>query len=67
MKKFKILLVIAFLLFTSTGVQSNSNNNNKLIKEETQYTIPEFIELNKAIQKQIELNNKLDSLTKNYK
>lgn len=67
MKKFKILLVIAFLLFTSTGVQSNSNNNNNLIKEETQYTIPEFIELNKAIQKQIELNNKLDSLTKNYK
>lgn len=67
MKKFKILLVSTFLLFTGTGVQSNSNNNNKLIKEETQYTIPEFIELNKAIQKQIELNNKLDSLTKNHK
>lgn len=67
MSNFKILLVSAFLLFTSTGVQSNYNNDNKLIEEEIEYTIPEFIELNNAIKKQIELNNKLDSLTKNYK
>ncbi len=67
MRKINFFIVGAFLLFVNTGIQSSNHNTAKPIlsieEHEPSYEIPEFEALHKAIQKQIELNNKLDSLT----
>lgn len=67
MDNLKLLLVCSFLLFTSTGIQSNTGSKIKqaeYIPEIHEYTIPEFQKLEESIQKQIKLTNQLDSLSK---
>lgn len=67
MNNLKLLFVCSFLLFTSTGIQSNTGSkikNVKHIPEIHEYTIPEFQKLEESIQKQIQLTIMLDSLSK---
>ena len=68
MQKLKLVIVSSFLLFTSTGIKSNSEILTKtpLINmeesNESSFTIDEFDTLNRMIEENLKLRKQLDSL-----
>lgn len=69
MQKLKLAIVGSFLLFTSTGIKSNSETIGQIplmpIKEEynkNSFTISEFDSLHKMIEENLKLRKQLDSL-----
>lgn len=65
MSRIKFIMMVSMLLFTSTGIKSKDNKPLNIENVEDtlpKYTFDEFNQLQKEINRQIELNNKLKTL-----
>lgn len=63
MNNFKVIISILFLLFTITGIQSNTQSNTPMTVK-PKYSIPEFNQLEYSINREIEYQKQLDSIEK---
>lgn len=65
MSRIKFIIMVSILLFTSTGIKSKDNKPLNIEHVEgtlPKYTFDKFNQLQKEIDRQIELNNKLNTL-----